>query len=416
MRKFKCEGITRRTDIAYELGLQNDFNKITILSKKDKMIIMCNKVIEFMNNNNRPLRNEKNTEELILLNWLTNAKSVYKITYPCIVDIATNAGYPNLFDLIDLEQKAVDICNELIQFIKINNKVPSKESNDNNERRLGRWLSRMRQAKKHGLSRNRGSKFYPILDEIANTEGYSNLFSLTDYERNAIDKFNKVSQFIEQNNRIPITTSKNEYEYELGIWICDMRTAKANFGKTCNGTRFYKFLDEMATNIGYPTLFNYIDLEQKAINMFYEVINFIKVNGRFPTHGSKDKYELRLGNWIGTMKKAKQGKYPRGKYYSILSQLATECGYPNMFDVRNNEQVAIDKFNEIITFIKLNNTIPTPASKDKYEKQLGAWLHGRRMAKKGLGNGARFYTILDDMAIKAGLKNIFDVNCKHIIN
>jgi len=415
MRKFRCVGITKRTDLIYELGLQDYFDKIEVLSKKEKMILMCNKVIEFMNNNKRPFGKGTNKEERMLSTWLSKARMVYKITYPCIVDIAKNAGYPTLFDPINLEQKAIDICNELFQFIKSNNRTPSKESTNKYERKLGCWLTKMRQAKEHRASNNKIATFYPILDEMAYKEGYSKLFNITNYEHNAIYKFNEVSQFIKLNSTIPTTTTKNETERNLGLWISEMRTAKANGGKTTGGTKFYKCLDDMATSIGYPNLFDSKDLEQNAINKFYEVIAFIKLNDRFPNKESKNKIEVQLGNWIGTIKNAKQGKSQRGKFYPVLLQLAIDHGYPNMFDLINREQIAIDKFNEIIEFIKTTNIIPTPESTNKYEKQLGAWLHARRMAKKDLGHGTLFYKILDDMAIKSGLENIFNENWKDTI-
>jgi len=349
MRKFKSENIKKRTDLIYELGLEDSFEKIMLKSKEEHAIYMCNQVIEFHKKYGKyPSSVPSKSEEHKMGVWLAGMRlakqgKLSNIFYPILEKMAIDAGYPDMFNNIG-EQNAIDKCNQVIEFKKKHGRYPRTTSKDYCERKLGQWLSNMRTAKQ-GKGRNKqgkGTVFYPILEKMSVDAGCSDMFN--NREREAIDKCNQVIEFIKKYGRYPNRRSEDEYERKLRVWLTNMRLAKQG---NAHGT-FYSILEKMAVDAGYPDMFNNIDKEQEAIDKCNEVIEFIKKYGRYPSTMSTDEYERKLGVWLSNMRRTKQGN-TSCVFYHILNQMVKKAKLPNMFnknwkdDIKNLEELNNEK-------------------------------------------------------------------------
>lgn len=183
MCKFKSIGIKERTDLIYELGLENDYTNTRVHYREKTgesyAVYMCKKVIEFYTTNNRyPSAVSKNEFEKTMGVWLNSMRKAKKgkgkhIFYISLISITTECGLCDMFD-INYESNSITKCNKTIQFVKLYGKYPVKRSKNYDERILGTWLCNMRKAKKGTAIHN---VFRPILNQMAIDSKYPNMFN-----------------------------------------------------------------------------------------------------------------------------------------------------------------------------------------------------------------------------------------------
>ena len=120
--------------------------------------------------------------------------------------------------------------NEVIIFIQIKNKLPSKRSKDKNEKILGAWIS----TQKQNYTKNINSMKDETVREKwkAFTNQYQELF-LSNGEIWDI-KLDKLHQFIQINHKTPSNSSKDKNEKILGKWISHQ---KQNYKKNSNSMK-----------------------------------------------------------------------------------------------------------------------------------------------------------------------------------
>ena len=166
--------------MAMDAGIPNLFDK---LDREQLIIDKCNIFIQFVEHNSRlPSKQSKNTHEHKLYVWFKNVKKLIhqntnirhnNIITQLLMKSKHNNLFTYIFKKIDYMHKATYICNNVINFIRINKKPPSTTSKNPYERQLGRWITRNRAIYKG--TRNR--KFHSeILNQITKA-GYPNLFN-----------------------------------------------------------------------------------------------------------------------------------------------------------------------------------------------------------------------------------------------
>jgi hypothetical protein len=366
----------------------------------DKLML----VIEFYNEHGKlPSQYSKDENERKLGVWLSSqrGKKQGKVKgewYPELETIATEHGLPDLFDNVDLKQIAVDTLWEVITFYRDNKTLPSQRSTDKNESKLGRWITTQRQNKK-----GKGTgKWYPELEQIAIEHNIPELFEITNLKQIAIDNLMLVIEFYNENGKLPISLSKDENERKLGVWISYQRQAK----KIKKSGKWYPELETIATEHGLPDLFDNVDLKQIAIDKLMLVIEFYEKYERRPISKSKDENERKLGAWISNQRKNKKGK---GNWYPELETIATEHGLPNLFEITDLKQIAIDVLMLVIAFYNERGKLPSKSSKDENEKKLGAWIGAQRIVKCGNKKTNRvWYPELETIANKHNLPKLFE--------
>ena len=333
MRKFRNEGITLRTNLIYELGLDHLCTKIIKETNEETAIRWCKEYIQFRNTYGRfPNCNSIDKYEKFLGSWVHSKKYARSghgrgLFYPILLEIARSSGYPCMFDCSDFEEVAISNYKKVIIFLKNNNRYPSKESKDAEEKQLGIWLSGCRYAKKYPTRKT--VSFYPILNELCVQDGYPDMFDSVDDNiklTKAIKKCNELIKFILEYKRTPIKTSTNEYEKELGTWLSIQKKAKLGKGKYT----WFPALDEIAKNNGMHSLFDLSDLQDtQRMESLRNVISYINTHGNYPSGRSN-----RMCLFLYRMRKSVkgEGKLKDKKIIAMMISVATTAGYPNMFN------------------------------------------------------------------------------------
>jgi superfamily II DNA or RNA helicase len=191
--------------------------------------------------------------------------------------------YWNKSDIFD------ETYEELKQWIAENNRIPSKESKNKNEKLLGSWCSDKRKyKKKHKLAENR-------IDKLELLDGWYWGNNVIKVVKDFDETYEELKQWISNNNRIPSKMSKNKNERLLGLWCGNKRTAKKN--NKISENRIIK----LESLNGW-----YWGQNDKFDETYEEVTEWITNNNKIPSSSSKNRNEKHLGSWCSHKRKCKK--------------------------------------------------------------------------------------------------------------
>ena len=246
---------------------------------------------------------------------------------------------------------------EVFQWVLDNKKLPSSESKNSTEKRLGIWCQRQRQLKK-----------YKKLDQ----ERIKKLQNIPKWFWNKEEKFNQtynlLLEWISVNKKLPSIHSKNKIEKTLG-YCCSYIRHNKKIGK----------LDaEIIKKLEIIPQWEWGSEEIKEIKSFDEsydeLLQWVLENKRLPSAGSKNPIEKKLGIWSSCQRKNKKnGKLDQERIRKLEAVPLWNWGYKNKF---------YETYDVLIKWISDNNRLPSQISKDPTEKSLGHWCNNKRHNKK----------------------------------
>ena len=184
-----------------------------------------------------------------------------------------DAGFE--YDLFNIEQRALHICMQVIEYINKYNKFPSITDESADVRKLANWLTSMRAANHNQSKRT----IYPSVSKFIIDMGYPDLFKrahtrtgvnkslpLKEYkkhtEKKAIMKCKELFRFIKKHKQYPIRIYPNRkhlYSDKFYDESCRLFQWMSNIRRSNNGYAtniVYLSLIEMAVKEGYPNIFN----------------------------------------------------------------------------------------------------------------------------------------------------------------
>ncbi|AYV79564.1 MAG: superfamily II helicase, partial [Faunusvirus sp.] len=233
-----------------------------------------------------------------------------------------------------------------------NNKMPSKRSNDELERKMGIWCATRRKDKK--INRLNDDK----IKLLENIPGWY-------WEK--IDPFNenynKLKELIISNNKLPSDKSNNPIEKQLYYWCGDRRSDKKN-----NKLDSDKILQLEALTGWYWEKLDQFD------DGYDNLKKWITVNNKIPSQKSDDPTEKQLGYWCCSRRQDKKYNNLSDNKIKLLENLPN--WYWEKIDLFN------DNYNNLKKWLNINNKFPTSNSDDAIEKQLGVWCAAKKSDKK----------------------------------
>jgi len=245
--------------------------------------------------------------------------------------------------------------------------------------------------------------------ELLNKNGYSDLFDLKDehyirLERESNEFCKKTCTWKSSHGRDPNQRSDNTEEKGLATWLQSRRKALNGTGGK-DSCIFYKSDQEIACSCGYPDLFKQRSFEEVSNKMCSIVCEWIRLQGRYPSHGSKNKEEKDYGSWV----KQRRNAYKGGvgvEFYDSDQKIAEFFGYKNLFKNRDFEKESNELCKKICEWKKEHQgNDPNRISENTVEKSLGNRLAGRRKAFSD--KGGIFYSSDQKIAESFGYPNLF---------
>jgi len=339
----------------------NEFEDITLfishLKEFDENFIENKIVILNIDENNGGIleRNKKEYQE------------IYKDLDNIIISIR-KFGYG-----IDLWNKNL---NKLKEFIKNNKRLPS--SNVDIEKYLSHWTY----DQNYDIKIKRNIMKLPEIQQIwiEFIDENKNFFITT----NEIwsNKLIELEDFIKLNSRLPTqASSESEENIKLAKWIVRNNEEYNKYEKAMKdeNTR-YKWIEFKNK---YSHLFN--EKINEWIEIYDNLINFIKINNKLPVENKNKKEEYNLRIWYKTQEKIyNKNKFEndiekKDKFEKLISE------YTHLFGKISNLELWIEKYNQCIQYISENNKLPkekidikgilndTKRKEQETLKSLGIW-------------------------------------------
>ena len=358
--------------------------------------VMCHKVCQWIVENNiNPSQASPSKEERKLGKWIiyqrqAKAGNNDKPFYISNLNIAKSYNLDNLFDRLDYESESNEICHQYFNWVKENDgEFPSSKSTNEEEMFLGCWIVKQRSAKQGvGLQ-----KYYGSNEKIAESYGYKNIFERLDYELVSNDRSIEVVKFYNINNRLP-KRCEDEYESKLAQHLTKIKSKYLS-----NDIKFYLSDFKVFESAGLQNVFlsDEEDFNKKLIELFEWIKN--ENNNVLPREKSSNTTEVLKAKFVGSLNLKRN--------LSDLSiKIATQYGFPNIFEKKNYEQESNFLTTQLCKFYKENERFPYESG-DDYEKKLSRHHKSCRIAKSGK-SGNIWYDSDQKIAESFGYNNMFD--------
>lgn len=321
-------------------------------------------------NKRRPTSHSNDEHEEYLRRWMQVHKSNYETKTQSMKDAKKCKSWENFVENYEEYLKSNDeiwyeTFDDLKKYISENKKRPIKESKNLFERRLGSWLSNQLTHYKTKKCAMKDENKYNLWTQFI--ENNVELFKSSDdiwYE-----KFEKLKQFIHDNQKRPRQDNGSKNERELGIW---QNTQNGNYENGKCGMK-----DEIKCNLWTQFLEKNATLFKSIDDIWYENFEkskiFININRKRPSSNSKNDEEKCLGRWIQSQntnyRNKKDGMKDENKY-----NLWTDFLKNNVNLFKSSDDIWHEKFEELKQFIGKNCKKPKAKSLDKNEKYLSEWI------------------------------------------
>ena len=304
--------------------------------------------------------------------WLSTQKHNYKnISQGMKMKERYDLWTQFIIEYSDYFKSNEEVWNENFQklkdFININKKKPSYKVGDKKEIKLGQWWRNQLVDYEEKYTRNNKK-----MDETRKKLWAQFLEEYKEYFKKNVCKwtimFKKLIEFIKTNKRRP-SKSDDIYEMDICNWYHNQcRQFRLKIGEFKQNENVKKWEEFILKYKGY-----FIDENEKWFGILDELKCFMDKNKRRPNKETKlCDIEKRLGQWVSSQ----IAKY-NGKKYGMPDNI--RIAWSIFIDeykeyLKTDDELWIDKLNELQQFIDINKRRPTYGADEKSEKKLGQWL------------------------------------------
>jgi superfamily II DNA or RNA helicase len=326
---------------------------------------------EFIDKNKRrPVQSSRNKNEKLLISFLSSQLENFKNKKYIMKNKKIYDKFQKfLEDYLKYFKNKKDIWCEnfdiLKNFINKNDKRPSEESKNKEEKYIGNWLSHQLTNYKKEKHNMKNKYIYFIFHNFL--EDYSEYFKSN--EDIWYEKFELLKKFIDEKKKRPNSCSKYRNEKLLGLFLSNQiqnyNKKKDNMKNEIIYNKFRKFLE------------NYSNLFKSNEELWYEKIKFLKKfidnKKRKPSKQSKNIEEKKYASWLANQIKNYQKKNNIMKNKKIYYDFGFFLKDYSKYIISDEEQWYIN-FHKLKKFMNEFSKRPQSRTKDIYEKKLNNFL------------------------------------------
>ena len=237
------------------------YKKYFILQSIEEYFNMnLNKVINYIDKNNKRPSEGKNKDVSILGKWIQHQITNYnkkqenmknENNYNKWTEFINNEKYKQYF-----QSKYEDFImnlNKLKIYIDENNKKPSRDDKINEIKKLGEWISTIKKNYNKKVGNMKDKNIYNKWTEFINSDKYKIYFQ-SQYE-DFIMNLIKVKIYIDKNNKRPSQTDKDKIIKTLGIWISNQLKNYNKKKENMKDENIYNNFIEFKNDEKYKTYF-----------------------------------------------------------------------------------------------------------------------------------------------------------------
>jgi superfamily II DNA or RNA helicase len=355
------------------------------MTGEEKWLEKLREVEKYIQKYNKiPSQADKETDVIILANWIC----MQKIKYKERKEIMKNEEIKIIWeDFIEKYQELFMTPNEVWlnklrkveEYIQTNQRLPSysdKTDKDKEISSLRNWICRQK--------KNYMDKYHIMENEeiriiwVDFVEKYQELF-MTPNEV-WLENKNKVEEYILKFNKLPTKHSEETDVSILGSWVC---MQKYNYKTKKNTimvneeirTEWKDFIEK------YQELFKPRVGEEVWMNHFQKVKEYIQKYNMRPSKHSKDKDISSLGRWI-SMQITNYKKNKEIMSYEEIRIIWSDFIENNQEVFATGEVVWFENKKKVEEYIQTYNKLPSKGDKDKVISILGSWVSTQKQNYK----------------------------------
>ncbi len=260
----------------------------------------------------------------------------------------------------------------ICKFLKIISKNDSRIRTSYNGKKLGGYISIYNSNIDEQIDYNDAEHKFDMI--------YDSMFTIKNETEIWFKKLEMVEQYITKYNKPPSKHSKNRNILLLGYWISNQKKNHKDKLYNMNNQVIYQKWSEFI--IQYD---KYLCVENKWLNMFETLKNYIDLNGKLPCYNRKkilcnDETSdiMKLTNWINRQKcnyKNKQQNMAIDFFYNKWTEFIIANG---KYFLSDNEKW-YNNFAEIKLYINKNGKFPSPTNKDDTIAKMGSWISNQKI-------------------------------------
>jgi len=338
---------------------------------KDNLELAEKYIIE---NKKTPSLSDKNNETKKLAKWLYHQNENYKTNIYIIQKDELKALWEQFINkhkfkiFMTNEEWWYSRLNQLKEFIRKHNKLPTCSEKNQNDKDVGIWLGV--QKRNYSLKKEimKEEKIRKEWENLINE--YQTLFMTN--EEIWLFNFNKLKEHIQKYNKLP--SSEDAKFKTLYRWI---RTQKKSYK---NHTYIMKENHEIKSK-WEQLITEHSDLFRSNYEIWMDNLNslkiYIELNKRLPSNEERDSANQQLANWISSQKQ----NYKQNK--NIMTEPAIKTEWEK-FVILNSElfksniQIWKDNLEQAEKYIIKNNKLPPGCGINDEIKKLGCWVQSQK--------------------------------------
>lgn len=328
-------------------------------------------LIEYIKTNNKKpssKSNDKNTEKLN--RWLFSQKRNYKKNKEIMKNNEIRVLWEDFLKEYSIYFKESNeiwesMLNNVIEYIKTNQKRPSNMSSDSNIKQMAQWIQLQKRNyidNKGLINQNHIKKLWEDFLKEYNT------YIMSDEEKWQMF-LNDTIEYIKHNNQKPKCSSTDLRISKLGNWITTQKSSYQNNKGLMKNNEIRKQWEDFLENNNKYLKSN----EEIWIESLNNAINYIKTHNKKPSIKSNDKNLQTLAIWLSRQNKNYKNNIEIMKNENIRILWEDFIKKYGIY-IRNKNEIWDDMLNNIINYIKENKKRPNSTSPDANIRQMGKWI------------------------------------------
>ena len=207
----------------------DDYKKFFFKNREDKWINRLDDVKKYIDKNGqKPSRNDKEEKIKQLGHWISDQLKNYKskkksmaneLIYSKWTEFINDDDYKKFF-FKNHEDKWIDNLENVKKYIDEKGQRPSESNKEENIKQLGQWINTQMTNYKTKKNSMANELIYNKWAKFINEEKYK-IFFLKNREDNWIKRLDDVKKYIDENDKRPSSTNKEQNIKQLGQWISD---------------------------------------------------------------------------------------------------------------------------------------------------------------------------------------------------
>ncbi len=291
------------------------YNKWTEFKENNKHLFLdtvkiwnnkYNKLVKYIENNKKLPSISSNYKKIKQLGlWIGTQNQNYKKKRYIMKNVEIynkwtkfKGTYKNLF--LNYIEKWNKKYNELVKYLKDNNKFPKISSEDEKIKQLSRWMSKQRSNYKKVINTMKYEEIYDKWTKLKENNKHLFLNNIDIWN----NKYDKLIKYAKDNNKLPSQSSNNIEIKQLGGWVSDQKKNYKNKIKSMKNIVMYN----KWTKLKEKNKYLFLSDSEKWNNKYNELTKYIKNNNKMPSGTSEDKKIRTLGRWVETQRQNYKNK------------------------------------------------------------------------------------------------------------